>query len=320
MGIQLPVDIIFKDSGISGSKGSSNKKDRARARADKRSTKQGGGLLKGMGKLVGILGSIATFAGIIITLLKPLLDLFNIIIAVVQATILKSLKPLFTNLATVLKKLSDVFAVGDDISEAPDMGEGLQDAAADTTDWLRDELPNMFSPLAQFPSTIWEKYIKTPWVAFQNSISTIWEVYLKPMFVTLGENIASAWTIFKEGMSSLVSKLKEWVDRINPFGNKKKDKDVTGPTLSEIFRKFDDIGKKPTHSIFGTPLPKALGGIIPSDGLYKMHAGENVSRGNTVNNNNKNATINVNVSGGSAMNARSLAREINTELQTFGRW
>jgi len=68
--------------------------------------------------------------------------------------------------------------------------------------------------------------------------------------------------------------------------------------------------------------PKAFGGIIPEDGLYQMHAGENVSRGNTVGSSGgqtNNITVNVN---GNADNSTidKISQAISLEMRGYSRW
>jgi hypothetical protein len=139
---------------------------------------------------------------------------------------------------------------------------------------------------------IWEQILKPAWDWFTGVGEKIWNDILKPAwewFTGVGEKI---WGLIKGGFQFLVDTIVDWVSNLPIIGN------------------FVDGSR-------------AFGGVIPKDGLYRMHAGETVGRGNSVSTNNTtnmSPTININVSGSvDRRTINELSRRMRQELQSVSR-
>jgi hypothetical protein len=359
MSIELPVNLVFRGKGGAGVMQAPNQRTAQKPVERKKELT----FLSGIGKSLAGLLAVAT---IITTILKPILDMVNILVAVISSLIIKPLSGFFEDFAKGLQAISDFFNGNTDFGELfKTFLAGLWDLFKEifmshplvqmmawvwdnvikpgfailltVGQWIWDNIivpgweilksvgvwiwDNILKPAWEFLASvgqwiweqilkpawdylasvgqwIWERIIQPAWNFLKDVGSWIWERILKPAWDGLASLISGAWTIIRDAFNSIATKIKDWGANLLSFGRGGGGKSIGGADGSAAF-----------------------GGVIPRDGLYQMHAGEQVGRGNTSNATNNSNTYNITVNAsGNRTDAQQLAREINRELATFGRW
>lgn len=184
---------------------------------------------------------------------------------------------------------------------------------------------------------IWNDIIKPVWNWLKEKFISIWNEYIKPSWTWLKTKFNDIWTTYLEPswtkIQSHLNKVAEWLDRfqqsrsvlsrvnqaspgriIGGLLSGGRDHSIPGGTNQDYINRGTDR--------FGNKIPgRAFGGIIPEDGLYKLHAGEQVGRGNTVSNSQNNNIV-LNISGGGFDNNMldKVVKGISNEMRTYGRW
>lgn len=345
MAIELPIKLLFNkatsgtgDKSTGGGQAGGGNTSRLERTQNKTNSRLGG-IGKLLGQIAGLLGVIA----IVINLLKPLVDLANILVAIISVTIVSLFNKLVDNLSgfvnniisffqgelsladlvrsyfesilgeNTVQILVDVFTkIKDGLVLAWDLVKSAWRFISDGIVWVWDNIvkpawdflasvfvsiwDNIIKPswdaLAGFFKGIWNNIVKPVWEALADFFESIWKDFIKPAWDFVSEKIKGAWDILKSAFTFVKNKIIDFLSNLNPF------------------------------SRGGGDGARAFGGVIPKDGLYRMHAGEQVSRGNTSNGNSMvSPVINISVSGGmdSKMIDR-LTKELDRELQIYGRW
>jgi phage-related protein len=309
-----------------------------------KSGKQRNTLLGRMGKTLGLLLT-AVFG--ITAILKPILELINILYAAISAVVFAPLSGFFEDIAGGLENISKV------LSGEISVQELFANFWANLSELFMNTMKAIFvTPFLETMALIWD-ILKAGWSLFATIGVWIWENILKPAFGFLAdvgmwiwdEILKPAWDWFT-GVGEKI-----WTDILQPawdwftgIGEK-----IWTDILKPAWEWFSGIGEKiweliksgftalkdklsnfSLGSFFGGGGSdsgdgggaRAFGGTIPQDGLYRMHAGETVSRGNSVGatTNNMSPTININVSGGvDRKTINEISRQMRLELQTFSR-
>lgn len=346
---EYPVRIkYFEDHGsVKGVTGGSSKGgSSASSKKDaKKNTANIGKMAKGIAVVAAAVAAIATA-------LKPLLDFVSAIFALLTTLLAVAFQPFFEEIADTLEAFSDFLSgnisledlvdtmrqqikdvTGAFVAGVIETGKGLFTALFETVKiiifeyfnsamesmktavawvsenvlipaitWVAEQLTQVWDEFIQpaweslknLLGGIWDTFLKPAWDTLSAMISSIFDTILRPVWDTLAEKIAGAWGILKGAFSSLANKISGFLANLFSFGG----------------------GGRHSGSSGG----RAFGGIIPEDGLYLMHAGETVSRGNTTSSTTKNFNpiININVGGGSR-DVDRIARELSRELSLFGR-
>lgn len=150
--------------------------------------------------------------------------------------------------------------------------------------------------------------LKTAFLSVLNSISKtlseVWDKHILPTLTKIGTTIEDLGTSIKKVIDDAVQKAK---DTINGIVNAAK-KIATDA--------FDfATGKKSTSASGGG----ATGLLVPSDGMYQLHRGEEVIAKSNQNNSSSpvyNISINVDANVNSSIDIRSLAKQIRDELKS----
>lgn len=181
--------------------------------------------------------------------------------------------------------------------------------------FIWDLIVSGFEIIVNFGIWIWEQIVKPSWEYLKKVGVWIWEKIIQPSFNFLKD--AGLWI---------------WEKVIEPAFNFLKDvgswlwDQIIKPAFSFLMNIGDwiwDLIKNSVGSIFGGKEEgsRAFGGSIPKTGLYKLHAGETVSRGNSTTVNNT-PNITINVQGGSVSDEiiDEIARKLTGTLNTYMRW
>lgn len=357
--IEYPVRIKFlydkltgggsSSSSASSSGGAGGSPEKENAKENK---KQSGSLLR----VVGQLGLIAAVLKALQGILEPIFDLINILVYVVAANIIKPI----TDIVDAIKNGDWMKALGG-IAEAiipgldiENLQEGINSAweqMKNVGSWIMD---NIITPgwenLKMIGQWIMDNIIIPGWEnlkmvgqwIFDNVISPSWEA-LKNVGDWIFNNIIQpAWQF----LSNVGSRI--WEEILKPAWEYLSDVGswIWEQILKPAWEWFKDIGTtiyenilKPAFQTLADSISgawnwlkglfkdkkegtRAMGGIIPKDGMYYMHSGEVVSRGNNSNvTNTVSPTINISVSG--RMGTREmdvLARRLQQELNSYQRW
>lgn len=189
-----------------------------------------------------------------------------------------------------------------------------------------------FNWLINVGKWIWNKIIAPAFDYLADVGKWIWKRIIKPAFDYLSDIGNKIWNLVInafDGLKGIGSAIWGWikdmVDKLNPFGDnddndkpEKKDVSDKGGGGSGFFSNREGI-----QGLLNTRPGKAFGGKATSDGLYKLHAGEQVSRGNTTSTGNSSPTINVNIIGSSSVDddtINEISRRITDELRSFERF
>ena len=163
---------------------------------------------------------------------------------------------------------------------------------------------------------IWTKIIKPVWDWIKAKFESIWNDIVKPTWVWLKEKFTSIWDTYLkppfDTIKAALQKVGEWVSRIaSPVRR------VGGAIGSALGINRSNV----TQGSDGIWRARAFGGVVPEDGLYKLHAGEQVGRGNTVGNTQSNNIV-LNISGGGFDQSMldKVVRGIGDEMRKYNRW
>jgi phage-related protein len=192
--------------------------------------------------------------------------------------------------------------------------------------WIMDNviIPS-WSTLSSIGTWIWENVITPGFEAVLSFGGWIWEQIIKPGFGLLSDVGDQIWTMLKSYLKFLGDIASRIWNLIRPYFEVLHDiGDKIWAIIRRALRSLISPSSKKKVEDSTEPVQlgsEAFGGMIPETGLYQLHAGEQVSRGNTVStvNNNK-PTINVYVQGGANTNiATEVARKLSNELYAYCR-
>ena len=334
--VEFPVNVKFKID-----KGELNK---AKSEINAGTGGKGGTSgKKSEGLLGGILGKLGIITGILAALndlIGPLLQLIQLLVFVGLTQLIKGIM----DLGTLLQSLFD-----NTVGLIIDLAKGAFDFVIN---WIKDGWEIM-KGIGQW---IWEKIIKPSWEflkdvgkwLWDNVILPSWE-FLKDVGQWIWEKILEpAWNFLKDVGKWIWEKiikpswefLKDvgqwiWEKIIKPSWEFLKDAGqwIWEQIIKPAFNFLKDIGqwiwdliKSFVSKFFGggdtANGGRAFGGVVSEDGLYKLHAGETVSRGNTTTIN-KSPSINIAVNGNDGVNdnlVNEIAVRMSRELNTFSRF
>ena len=163
--------------------------------------------------------------------------------------------------------------------------------------WIWDQIIKPgFSFLGDTGKKIWEQIIKPSWDFLKDVGQKIWEQMILPGWEFLkdvGQKIwdmilKPAFDVLETGIINVINGI---ISLLNGFG----------------------LGIKPVGG-------RQFGGVIPKGGLYKLEAGETVSRGNTTNVKQMQPTINIVMNGNNEPSedfVTQIANRMTTELNAF---
>jgi hypothetical protein len=291
------------------------------------------------GKLFGIIGKLLPIAAVIASLMKvfePILELVGGLLAYLGMVAISGLVDVLKGTWENLKSTADA------IMALPGFILDLAvDLATKITEWLMKAgeaiygailgiWDNFIKPAWEFLKNvglwIWEQIIKPAWNFLLNVGSWVWEQIIKPGFDFLADIGSKIWDWMKSvwvmelQLGSLIwENIKSvWTWSLN-LGSKiwEHIKSVWTWSVDIGAKLWAWIKSKLTGGIAGS---KAFGGTVAEDGLYRLHAGESVSRGNTTNVSNS-PTINISVAGrGNTDIADEISRKVTMTLNQFQRW
>jgi hypothetical protein len=205
--------------------------------------------------------------------------------------------------------------------------------------------------LATWVDNIWNEYVSPAWESMLTFVENIWDNYMVPAWekiLTWGKDIfdkfiAPALSPLKDLLSSfyetivkpaidLLSRgvrlisdyISDLIKRFFKLGRKENEADTLQQqnknqqeTIDKQKEMIDDLIEQ-LREENGT---RAFGGIIPEDGLYKLHAGEVVSRGNTINTNKQSNSIAITINGNATRDVvDEIITSLNKEMRGYMRW
>jgi hypothetical protein len=354
MVVEYPVKIKFNYDE------SDLKKVKEDLEVDKGNGKKGGGNSKTTGLLTGMLGKLGVIAAVLAALnnlIKPLLDAIQYLVFFAFALLLAGIKKIIDGVKSVFSK-EFWKAIWEGIKErAIGLWEAIKEAfepiknagiwiwnniikpaweflkdvglwiwefillpawefLKDVGIWIWEQIIKpAWEFLLDVGKWIWEQIIKPAWAFIKNVGKWIWQQIIKPAFNFLKEVGKWIWEQIILPAFSFLSDvgMKIWNNIIKPAFS----------FLKDMGKWIWDIIKSSLGGLFGRGKGnRAFGGTVGETGLYKLHAGETVSRGNTTSVSNA-PNITVNIAGGSAVSDEmidQLVSRLTTELNAYTKW
>ena len=184
--------------------------------------------------------------------------------------------------------------------------------------WIWEQIIRpSFMYLAGVGLWLWEQIILPAWMFLKDVGSWIWDQILKPAWEFLLDIGTWIWEIVKSPFQWLADKIRT----IWGWFTGSSSKDSGSSSSRDGTYNGDKVQvKDPNTGKWKQAGSKAFGGTIGETGLYMLHAGESISRGNTTTVN-KSPTIIINVQGGSTDNdlVNKIARAVNNQMRAYSR-
>lgn len=196
---------------------------------------------------------------------------------------------------------------------------------------------NMFKGIDKINVWLWEEVFKPAFKGIMGAGEKIWKDIIKPSLEGVGELGKKIWNKVVdafEGLKGIGEAIWGWIKSLIPGksdsggGSDFSKKDISNnPNDSSGTGGLNEDAldtRTPLEKIKDAATPGfAFGGKATSDGLYKLHAGEQVSRGNTTNSGQMDPTININIIGSSSVDddtINEISQRITDELRSFERF
>lgn len=294
-----------------------------------------------LGRMSSNLGLIVTAVVAMLAVLKPLLDIFNAVLGALTALIILPMQGFINDVVSGLERISKFLSGEINVEE---LFNGFWGKVTEmflalmqnnpmflAFELMAEALKAAWNVLVTAGKWIWDNILKPAWEVLKDVGIWIWEEILKPAWEWLSGVGEKIWTEILQPAWDWLSSVGEkiWNEILKPawdwfsgIGQK-----IWG-ILKNAFTSAVSMIKNAIAAVLsripGVNLDGgyAFGGVVPKDGVYRMHAGETVSRGNSVGNttNNMSPTININVSGGvDRRTINEISRQMRLELQTFSK-
>lgn len=334
--------------GIGGGGGSATSGPAAEV---KKQTKTSQGVLAGIGKLAAGIGIVGVIMKALQSIMEPLLEAVNYGVFVVFAEVVALLKALGAGVAAIFSlefwaKVGDwlmqqAMKIWDFVVEI--FNNGLE-IIKNVGVWLWENIIQpAFNFLADVGQWIWEQILLPAWNVLADVGKWIWDQILKPAWEFLKDVGLWVWKQILKPAWEYLASVGQWVwDKIiKPgFDYLANIGSLIWEHMKSAFSWTIDIGAKlwdwvkerlkSARSFFGgnsgtATGTRAMGGVVPQDGLYKLHAGESVGRGYTTGTTGTNGGVNITVNVGSAGDkserfAQQIAQQMMAELRKVQRF
>lgn len=345
MAIEIPIrlKVLGRKGGDTSGTGGTSGGDTATAKAIKKNTKVNESTGKKIVGIAGKVGILATVLASIRSVIDPLFQVINYFVFTSFASLVKWVSELVENVKSIFTK-EFWQGVGEWLmTQAENLWEyvktifanGLQKVKEIGTMLWEEYFAPAFETVKEWGLRIWENYIVPGWERIKEAGQWIWDNVIIPGWESLKEAGKWIWETILEPAWGFLKDVGSWIweqiikpgfDFLKDIGSKIWEHmksaftwgiDVGAKLWSWVKSKLSFGGNKEDGS-------KAFGGTIPKDGLYRMHAGEQVSRGNTTNiNKSMNPSISINLGNnntGSMGAGSDIAQAMIRELKGFSRW